>query len=117
MDYKNNIEPAQILQNLRNYLPPRVLCGDRTANEWTELITNASEALGLTKDTLSRQEVKEKLVGNAMRKWVLQFSAIFQIHQIRGPTVNKNNMLIAINSRAVFFVEQECFNDSSNSVS
>ena len=112
VNHQSAVDPVMLKKTLFDYLPRRTESGNRTSNEWVDCITNALVALNVVQKQVQIERVKEKIVMYAQKKWALQFSGMFQVHQLSGPRLSKNNILIAINNRAFFIVEQKVYKSS-----
>ena len=103
----NIVVPGKLTQSLAKYLPDRALGGNRTREGWTQAIITSIDTQGFKEGKIPAQKVKEELVLYAQAKWPLQFSGMFQVHQLSGPRVSKSQVLVAINSRGFFILEKD----------
>lgn len=50
-------------------------------------------------------QVKYAIVESGRRKWPLQFSGLFEATCVQGPSLSKNDLVIAISCRGVFLLD------------
>ncbi|XP_067851710.1 unconventional myosin-VIIa-like [Heptranchias perlo] len=81
------------------------LLGSKSAEKWCQQITAKVKNLFITErpDTLS---LKEQLVDFARLKWTLMFSRFFEAAKFSGPTLPKNQLVVAVNSIGINFLDK-----------
>jgi myosin-7 len=52
-------------------------------------------------------KVKEDIVNYAMYKWPLLFSRFYEAYRFSGPTLPKNDVIIAVNWTGVYVVDDQ----------
>ena len=60
-----------------------------------------------TNDKIRAQKVKEDIVSYAKYKWPLLFSRFYEAHKIAGPSLPKNDVIIAVNWTGVYVVDDQ----------
>ena len=60
-----------------------------------------------TVDKINPQKVKEDVVNYARFKWPLLFSRFYEAYQFSGPTLPKNDVIVAVNWTGVYVVDDQ----------
>ncbi|TRY99157.1 hypothetical protein DNTS_033984, partial [Danionella cerebrum] len=67
-----------------------------------------SEILGIyTQKRVDPQKVKEEVVDFARYKWPLLFSRFYEAFKFSGPSLPKNDVIVAVNWTGVYFVDEQ----------
>jgi len=56
---------------------------------------------------VERSSVKKEIVNFAKLRWPLLFSRFYKAHQFSGPTLPKNEVIIAVNWTGVYIVDDQ----------
>lgn len=101
---------SRLQSMLTEYLPRSFLSSSssssRDGGAWAQAITDAFNALEFPAGKKSKEETKGMLVDTAQRKWPLQFSALFEAYRVGGPSLPKNQVVMAVNCRGVFLLDE-----------
>ena len=107
IDNGTALNAGKIQQDLAKTLPSSVLkSGTRSRDQWTQVVLVTLESLGYAVNQLDTEQVKADFVQSATRRWPLQFSGLFEALRISGPPLPKNEVVIAINSRGFFILDE-----------
>lgn len=99
----------QILHKVvANYIPNQFLqTGDKAVTKWENLIQAAFKSSGSIKDNVDSLHCKEDIVIFAKLNWPLLFSRFFEAIRIKGSSVSKSNVIIAVNWTGIFIVDDQ----------
>ena len=56
---------------------------------------------------VERSRVKEEIVNFSKLRWPLLFSRFYEAHRFSGPTLPKNEVIIAVNWTGVYIVDDQ----------
>ena len=59
------------------------------------------------RNRVERSRVKEEIVNFAKFRWPLLFSRFYEAYRISGPTLPKNEVIIAVNWTGVYIVDDQ----------
>ncbi|TNN61986.1 Unconventional myosin-VIIa [Liparis tanakae] len=107
VDYGSDILQDRLLTLIPSYLPDREISSSKTAEKWAQLITTAHKKGLHGKRRLSSQRVKEDVVDFARLKWPLLFSRFYEAFKFSGPSLPKNDVIVAVNWTGVYFVDEQ----------
>uniref|UniRef100_A0A4W5N1E4 Myosin VIIA n=1 Tax=Hucho hucho TaxID=62062 RepID=A0A4W5N1E4_9TELE len=81
--------------------PPRPL-------KWAQLVVSAhKKGVYTLRQRLDPQKVKEDMVDFARFKWPLLFSRFYEAFKFSGPSLPKNDVIVAVNWTGVYFVDEQ----------
>uniref|UniRef100_A0A8C4I6M7 Myosin VIIAb n=1 Tax=Dicentrarchus labrax TaxID=13489 RepID=A0A8C4I6M7_DICLA len=101
VDYGCEILQDRLLSLIPSYIPDREITSTKTAEKWVQLIVSAH------KKVLNTQKVKEDVVDFARLKWPLLFSRFYEAFKFSGPSLPKNDVIVAVNWTGVYFVDEQ----------
>ncbi|TMS14178.1 Unconventional myosin-VIIa [Larimichthys crocea] len=107
VDYGSEILQDRLLSLIPSYIPDREITSTKTAEKWVQLIINAHKKGLHTKRRLNTQRVKEDVVDFARLKWPLLFSRFYEAFKFSGPSLPKNDVIVAVNWTGVYFVDEQ----------
>ncbi|XP_068687074.1 unconventional myosin-VIIa-like [Montipora foliosa] len=108
VEYGKQMIPDRLLNLLPSYLPESQLQGGRPGLEkWAHLIMGCHKKGYYTVDNINPQKVKEDVVNYARFKWPLLFSRFYEAYQFSGPTLPKNDVIVAVNWTGVYVVDDQ----------
>uniref|UniRef100_A0A8D0CXJ8 Myosin VIIA n=1 Tax=Sander lucioperca TaxID=283035 RepID=A0A8D0CXJ8_SANLU len=107
VDYGSEIQQDRLLILIPSYIPDREITSTKTAEKWAQLIINAHKKGVYTKRRLNTQKVKEDVVDFARLKWPLLFSRFYEAFKFSGPSLPKNDVIVAVNWTGVYFVDEQ----------
>uniref|UniRef100_A0AAQ6AGS4 Myosin VIIAa n=1 Tax=Amphiprion ocellaris TaxID=80972 RepID=A0AAQ6AGS4_AMPOC len=104
VDYGSEILLERLLSLIPSYIPDREISTSRTVEKWAHFIMAAHKKV-LVSGTQSK--VKEEVVDFARHKWPLLFSRFYEAFKFSGPSLPKNDLIVAVNWTGVYFVDEQ----------
>ncbi|XP_033955036.1 unconventional myosin-VIIa-like [Pseudochaenichthys georgianus] len=107
VDYGAEVLQDRLLSLVPSYIPDREISSTKTTEKWLQLIVSAHKKGLHSKRRLSTQRVKEDVVDFARLKWPLLFSRFYEAFKFSGPSLPKNDVIVAVNWTGVYFVDEQ----------
>ncbi|KAM4628290.1 unconventional myosin-VIIa-like [Polymixia lowei] len=107
VDYGSEILLERLLSLIPSYIPDREVSTSRTVEKWAHLIMAAHKKGIYTQKRFDSQKVKEEVVDFARYKWPLLFSRFYEAFKFSGPSLPKNDVIVAVNWTGVYFVDEQ----------
>ncbi|XP_068600827.1 unconventional myosin-VIIa-like [Brachionichthys hirsutus] len=107
VDYGSEVLQDRLLSLIPTYIPDRELTSTKTAAWWLQLVVSAHKKGLHTRRRLNTQRVKEDVVDFARLKWPLLFSRFYEAFKFSGPSLPKNDVIVAVNWTGVYFVDEQ----------
>ena len=114
VDYGEVLSAERLQALLPSYcVPDYYLSGgssssaSKTAERWVQTIMNAHRKSYYSRERVAPIKVKEDIVNYAMYKWPLLFSRFYEAYRFSGPTLPKNDVIIAVNWTGVYVVDDQ----------
>ncbi|XP_056909520.1 unconventional myosin-VIIa isoform X1 [Takifugu flavidus] len=107
VDYGSEIFLDRLLGLIPTYIPDREISSTKTAEKWMQLIVSTHKKGVHTKRRLNPHKVKEDVVDFARLKWPLLFSRFYEAFKFSGPSLPKNDVIVAVNWTGVYFVDEQ----------
>uniref|UniRef100_A0A7N9AK24 Myosin VIIAa n=1 Tax=Mastacembelus armatus TaxID=205130 RepID=A0A7N9AK24_9TELE len=85
----------------------REISTSRTVEKWAHLIMAAHKKGIYTQKRFDPHKVKEEVVDFARHKWPLLFSRFYEAFRFSGPSLPKNDLIVAVNWTGVYFVDEQ----------
>uniref|UniRef100_A0A8D3CZ53 Myosin VIIAa n=1 Tax=Scophthalmus maximus TaxID=52904 RepID=A0A8D3CZ53_SCOMX len=79
----------------------------RTVEKWAHFVMAAHKKGIYTQKRFDPQKVKEEVVDFARHKWPLLFSRFYEAFKFSGPSLPKNDLIVAVNWTGVYFVDEQ----------
>ncbi|XP_058614068.1 unconventional myosin-VIIa isoform X2 [Onychostoma macrolepis] len=107
VDYGSEVLPDRLLSLIPSYIPDREITPSKTVEKWAQMII-ATHIKGIyTQKMFDSQRVKEEVVDFARFKWPLLFSRFYEAFKFSGPSLPKNDVIVAVNWTGVYFVDEQ----------
>jgi len=106
VEYGNNVEPQRMLAMIPSYIPDLVL-QTRSVEKWRVAIEKCLTSAPYFTQGAPLNSVKEAVVTYAKKEWPLLFSRFYEVFKFSGPTLPKNDVIIAVNWTGVFIVDDQ----------
>ncbi|CAF4870654.1 unnamed protein product [Pieris macdunnoughi] len=107
IEYGAYIEPNVLRKVIANYIPNQFIqSNDAALTKWEHLITKAFEASQSIQSKIEPLRCKEDIVIFAKIKWPMMFSRFFEAIKLKGDSINKDIVIIAINWTGIYIVDQ-----------
>ncbi|XP_072432946.1 myosin VIIAa isoform X3 [Chiloscyllium punctatum] len=107
VDYGSEIVLERLLSLIPSYIPDREISSSKTVEKWAQYITAAHKKGVYTQKRVDPQTVKEEVVDFARFKWPLLFSRFYEAFKFSGPSLPKNDVIVAVNWTGVYFVDEQ----------
>ncbi|XP_034033568.1 unconventional myosin-VIIa [Thalassophryne amazonica] len=107
VDYGADILQDRLFTLVPSYIPDREITSMKTAEKWVQLIIAAHQKGLHAMRRLNALRVKEDVVDFARLKWPLLFSRFYEAFKFSGPSLPKNDVIVAVNWTGVYFVDEQ----------
>ncbi|XP_069748201.1 myosin VIIAa isoform X2 [Narcine bancroftii] len=107
VDYGSEIIVERLMSLIPSYIPDREVTSSKTVEKWAQYIIAAHKKGVYTQKRIDPQKVKEEVVDFARYKWPLLFSRFYEAFKFSGPSLPKNDVIVAVNWTGVYFVDEQ----------
>ncbi|XP_036379710.1 unconventional myosin-VIIa-like [Megalops cyprinoides] len=107
VDYGANVQQERLLSLVSSYIPDREISSSKNTEKWAQLIMTGHKKGMYTQKRIDPQRVKEGVVDFARFKWPLLFSRFYEAFKFSGPSLPKNDVIVAVNWTGVYFVDEQ----------
>ncbi|XP_019717154.1 unconventional myosin-VIIa-like [Hippocampus comes] len=107
VDYGSEVLLERLLSLIPSYIPDREISTSKTVEKWAHFIMAAHKKGIYTQKRFDPQKVKEEVVDFARHKWPLLFSRFYEAFKFSGPSLPKNDLIVAVNWTGVYFVDEQ----------
>uniref|UniRef100_A0A8C7D0J9 Myosin VIIA n=1 Tax=Oncorhynchus kisutch TaxID=8019 RepID=A0A8C7D0J9_ONCKI len=107
VEYGSEILQERLLNLIPSYIPDREISSAKTTDKWAQLVVSSHKKGVYTQKRLDTQKVKEDVVDFARFKWPLLFSRFYEAFKFSGPSLPKNDVIVAVNWTGVYFVDEQ----------
>ncbi|PNJ51152.1 MYO7A isoform 4 [Pongo abelii] len=107
VDYGSEIILERLLNLVPTYIPDREITPLKTLEKWAQLAIAAHKKGIYAQRRTDAQKVKEDVVNYARFKWPLLFSRFYEAYKFSGPSLPKNDVIVAVNWTGVYFVDEQ----------
>uniref|UniRef100_A0A8C3R7S6 Myosin VIIA n=1 Tax=Cyanoderma ruficeps TaxID=181631 RepID=A0A8C3R7S6_9PASS len=107
VDYGSEMVLERLLNLIPSYIPDREITVSKTVEKWAQLIIAAHKKGIYTQKRADPKKVKEEVVDFARFKWPLLFSRFYEAFKFSGPSLPKNDVIVAVNWTGVYFVDEQ----------
>ena len=84
-----------------------VLTSSKAQTYWTHGVSSAFSKSYFVRNRVPPLRVKEDIVNYAKYKWPLLFSRFYEAYKFAGPSLPKNDVIIAVNWTGVYVVDDQ----------
>lgn len=106
VEYGPDMDTERLTRLISLYIPDSSLQG-RSADKWAPKVERCHAKGSYTKECAPSNKVKEDVVTLAKNEWPLLFSRFYEAYKFSGPTLPKNDVIIAVNWTGVYIVDSE----------
>jgi len=106
VDHGPDMETERLIRLIPSYIPDSALAS-KPADKWAPAIEKFHAKGDYTKKCLPSSKVKEDLVTFAKNEWPLLFSRFYEAYKFSGPSLPKNDVIIAVNWTGVYIVDDQ----------
>ena len=108
IQYGQQISSDRLLELLPHYVPDSQLVQNKATERWLQIIMHSHKRhFSNPKHAASTLRVKEDIVNYARFKWPLLFSRFYEAYKFSGPTLPKNEVIIAVNWTGVYVIDDQ----------
>nr|XP_036866508.1 unconventional myosin-VIIa isoform X4 [Manis javanica] len=107
VDYGSEMILERLLSLVPTYIPDREITPLKTLEKWAQLAIAAHKKGIYAQRRMDAQKVKEDVVNYARFKWPLLFSRFYEAFKFSGPSLPKNDVIVAVNWTGVYFVDEQ----------
>ena len=108
IEYGQELHVDRLRELLQHYIPDNQLVQNKATERWLQIIIHAHKRhFNNPKDAVSVLRVKEDVVNYARFKWPLLFSRFYEAYKFSGPTLPKNEVIIAVNWTGVYVIDDQ----------
>uniref|UniRef100_A0AAV2J6D4 Uncharacterized protein n=1 Tax=Knipowitschia caucasica TaxID=637954 RepID=A0AAV2J6D4_KNICA len=107
VDYGPELLQERLLTLIPSYIPDREISSGKSPERWLLLVSAAHKKAVQSRRRPSSQKVKEDVVDFARIKWPLLFSRFYEAFKFSGPSLPKNDVIVAVNWTGVYFVDEQ----------
>lgn len=107
IEYGANISAERLQSLLPSYVPDQSLQKPNAMHYWVNMIMNKIRTPYFVKKPIPQLKVKEDIVSYAKYKWPLLFSRFYEAYKFAGPSLPKNDVIIAVNWTGVYVVDDQ----------
>ncbi|OWR43684.1 putative myosin-VIIa [Danaus plexippus plexippus] len=107
IEYGPRIDPNILRKVIVNYIPNQFIqSNDVALTKWEHLVTKAFESSPSIQSAVDPLRCKEDIVIFAKLKWPMMFSRFFEAVKLKGDTINKDIVIVAVNWTGIYIVDQ-----------
>ncbi|XP_037533824.1 myosin VIIAa [Nematolebias whitei] len=107
IDYGSEILLERLLSLIPSYIPDREISSSKSVEKWAHFIMAAHKKGIYAQKRFDTQKVKEEVVDFARHKWPLLFSRFYEAFKFSGPSLPKNDLIVAVNWTGIYFVDEQ----------
>lgn len=107
IEHGSSPTPEKLQSLLPSYIPDYALNRQNALNFWHSTILSKIKTPYFTNEKVRAQKVKEDIVSYAKYKWPLLFSRFYEAYKFAGPSLPKNDVIIAVNWTGVYVVDDQ----------
>jgi myosin-7 len=105
IDFGTDVMTDRLQSLVPTYIPDTSLQNQKALSYWTEKIGQAFHKSYFVTNRVPPLKVKEDIVNYAKYKWPLLFSRFYEAYKFAGPSLPKNDVIIAVNWTGVYVVD------------
>jgi myosin-7 len=106
VDHGPDMDEERLIRLIPSYIPDSALAA-KPADKWAPKIEKCHAKGEFSKHLHPAQKVKEDLVTFAKNEWPLLFSRFYEAYKFSGPSLPKNDVIIAVNWTGVYIVDDQ----------
>lgn len=106
VEYGPDMDTERLIRLIPSYIPDSALQA-RSPEKWAPRIEKCHARAEYTRNCWPVQRVKEEVVLFAKNEWPLLFSRFYEAYKFSGPSLPKNDVIIAVNWTGVYIVDDQ----------
>ncbi|GFO48953.1 myosin-viia [Plakobranchus ocellatus] len=107
IEYQLSIDANRLQELLPSYIPDSYLQKTNSGQHWMQAIVAKLRSPYFLNPRIEPLKVKEDIVSYAKYKWPLLFSRFYEAYKFSGPSLPKNDVIIAVNWTGVYVVDDQ----------
>jgi myosin-7 len=108
IEYGQEMHTDRLRELLTHYIPDNQLAQNKATDRWLQMIVHTHKRYFVnSSNSISVLRVKEDVVNYARFKWPLLFSRFYEAYKFSGPTLPKNEVIIAVNWTGVYVIDDQ----------
>lgn len=107
IEHGNVIHMDRLSNLLPSYIPDSSLTKPNAMNQLMNMVTQKLKSNYFSNEKIKPNKVKEDIVSYAKYKWPLLFSRFYEAYKFAGPSLPKNDVIIAVNWTGVYVVDDQ----------
>ncbi|XP_033100270.1 myosin-VIIa-like isoform X1 [Anneissia japonica] len=105
VEYGPQMVMDRLIGLLPMYIPDSAMTGSKTIERWADMVRQEHRNSYYVRDNVQGMRVKEDVVDYARFKWPLLFSRFYEAYKFSGPSLPKNDVIVAVNWTGVYVVD------------
>jgi len=105
IDFGPDMIRERLQSLISSYIPDTHRASTKSMSYWTTKIQKSFARGYFVRSRIPPPKVKEDIVNYARYKWPLLFSRFYEAYRFAGPSLPKNDVLIAVNWTGVYVVD------------
>lgn len=102
-----NVSVDRLQALLPSYIPDSSLSKNGGVSYWNSTIINKLRSPYFSNERIKPLKVKEDIVSYSKYKWPLLFSRFYEAYKFAGPSLPKNDVIIAVNWTGCYVVDDQ----------
>lgn len=107
VEHGTNLIPERLQALLPSFVPDSYLQKPNALQGWMAAVVSKLRSPYFTNERIRAPKVKEDIVSYAKYKWPLLFSRFYEAYKFAGPSLPKNDVIIAVNWTGVYVVDDQ----------
>jgi len=107
VDFGPDLMSDRLQSLIPTYIPDNCLTTNKALPYWITKIKTSHEKGYFVRSRIAPLKVKEDIVNYARYKWPLLFSRFYEAYKFAGPSLPKNDVIIAVNWTGVYVVDDQ----------
>ncbi|CAB3984354.1 Unconventional myosin-VIIa [Paramuricea clavata] len=107
VEYGRDMSKGRLMDLLGSYIPDIYLDTARGPEKWVHLIEDAYKKNSYIKENANPVHIKDHVVESARIRWPLLFSRFYEAYQFAGPSLGRQDVIIAVNWTGVYVVDDK----------
>jgi len=107
IDYGPDMMNDRLQSLIPSYIPDNCLAMQKSMRYWSNKIQSSFRKGYFVRSRIAPLKVKEEIVNYARYKWPLLFSRFYEAYKFAGPSLPKNDVIIAVNWTGVYVVDDQ----------
>nr|XP_039263341.1 unconventional myosin-VIIa-like isoform X3 [Styela clava] len=107
VEFGDEIQAQRLISLIQSYIPDRSISSQKTKEYWAQIISREHGKANYLRERWEPRRVQEDVVTFARYKWPLLFSRFYEAYRFSGPSLPKDEVIIAVNWTGVYIVDDQ----------